>query len=74
MHFILYRDYFSGVRYEGKERLDNKVAIITGSNTGIGKEVARDLAKRGAKVLMACRDMQKCEIVLILLFVLYISY
>ncbi|XP_034177072.2 retinol dehydrogenase 13 [Osmia lignaria lignaria] len=57
----LLKDYFSGVRYEGKERLDDKIAVITGSNTGIGKEVARDLAKRGAKVLMACRDMKKCE-------------
>jgi retinol dehydrogenase-13 len=40
---------------------EGKVVIITGANTGIGKETARDLAKRKAKVYMACRDMKRCE-------------
>lgn len=38
------------------------MVIITGSNTGIGKEAALDLAKRGARVYMACRNFDKCEI------------
>ncbi|XP_003705146.2 retinol dehydrogenase 13 [Megachile rotundata] len=58
----LLKDYLSGTKYLGEEKLDDKVVIVTGSNTGIGKEVVRDLARRGAKVLMACRDMEKCEI------------
>ncbi|XP_041449146.1 retinol dehydrogenase 13-like isoform X2 [Drosophila obscura] len=38
-----------------------KVVIVTGCNTGIGKETVMELARRGATVYMACRDMKKCE-------------
>ncbi len=36
-----------------------KVAVITGSNTGIGKETARALARMGATVVMVARDPTK---------------
>lgn len=38
-----------------------KVVIITGANTGIGKVTALEMARRGAHVYMACRDMTKCN-------------
>jgi len=43
--------------YKGKNvDLTGKVAIITGGNGGIGFETAKDLAKRNAQVILACRD------------------
>uniref|UniRef100_A0A8C2ZXL2 Si:dkey-73n8.3 n=1 Tax=Cyclopterus lumpus TaxID=8103 RepID=A0A8C2ZXL2_CYCLU len=42
-------------------RLEGKTAIITGANVGIGKETAKDLAGRGVRVILACRDMAKGE-------------
>lgn len=41
--------------------LKGKVVLVTGSNTGIGFETAKDLALRGARVILACRDMRRGE-------------
>ena len=48
-------------RDRGKYRLDGRVVLITGSSAGIGKETARDMALRGATVIMANRNLQKTE-------------
>lgn len=37
----------------------DRIVIVTGANTGIGYETARALARKGARVTLACRDMKK---------------
>ena len=38
-----------------------KTCLITGANTGIGKETARQLASLGAHIIMVCRNQEKGE-------------
>jgi hypothetical protein len=38
-----------------------QVALVTGANTGIGWEIAKELATHGARVLLAGRDKQKVD-------------
>ncbi len=44
---MIKREYFVKAQYTGNEQLFGKTAIVTGANTGIGKEVTHDLARRG---------------------------
>ncbi|XP_068083163.1 retinol dehydrogenase 12-like [Anabrus simplex] len=46
-------------RCKSRRQLHGKTVIVTGANSGIGKETARDLARRGARVILACRDMDR---------------
>src|SRR5450631_4906797 len=41
-----------------------KICIVTGANSGIGKETALGLAQMGARVVMVCRNAEKGKVAL----------
>ena len=42
-------------------RLDNKVAVITGGNSGIGLATAKEFANQGAQVVLLARSQEKLD-------------
>lgn len=50
-----------GGQFRKKTDEKGRIVIVTGSNTGIGKETVLELARRGATVYMACRDEVRAE-------------
>ena len=42
--------------------MEKKICIITGANSGIGKAAAIQIAEKGYRVIMACRNMERSQI------------
>ena len=41
--------------------MGEQIAVVTGANSGIGKETARALLREGYRVVMVCRNSEKAE-------------
>ena len=44
-----------------KFRLDDRVALVTGGNRGLGREMALALAEAGAAVALTSRDQERAD-------------
>ena len=53
------KHYFNGSINKNWPFLNNKIALITGGNCGIGFETAQELARVGLTLIIACRDKKK---------------
>jgi len=51
------------VRCPTTPSLRGKIGVVTGGGAGIGREISRGLALRGADVVIASRNVEKCEAV-----------
>lgn len=55
------RRHCAGGRCMITKDLSNDIAVVTGGNTGIGKETARKLLELGCKVIIGARDVEKSK-------------
>ncbi|HMW13506.1 MAG TPA: SDR family oxidoreductase [Chitinophagales bacterium] len=47
---------------KNKKSMDKKTILITGANSGLGFEAAKQLAKQGHEIILLCRNKEKGEI------------
>ncbi|XP_001990247.2 retinol dehydrogenase 13 [Drosophila grimshawi] len=58
---ITVRTIMSGQRCPNDNQIKEQIVVITGGSSGIGFEIAKALAARGARIILACRNMVEAQ-------------
>uniref|UniRef100_A0A1A9W3J1 Uncharacterized protein n=1 Tax=Glossina brevipalpis TaxID=37001 RepID=A0A1A9W3J1_9MUSC len=58
---VTIRSLMGGQRCPNDNQIKDRIAIITGSNSGVGYQIAKALAARGGRVILACRNMEAAD-------------
>lgn len=59
--YRLGRQHLAGCICTREGRLDGKTALVLAADTDIGVATVRGLARRGARVVMACQMVERCN-------------
>ncbi|EHB13326.1 Dehydrogenase/reductase SDR family member 13 [Heterocephalus glaber] len=60
-YVLIYYNLVKAPQCGGIGSLRGRTAVVTGANSGIGKMTALELARRGARVVLACRSSERGE-------------
>jgi short-subunit dehydrogenase len=52
---------FGGARHFGRESVRGKIAIVGGASRGLGRAIARELARRGCHVAICARSLEELD-------------